>query len=476
MMSGKIYRPDEKFSPLNNGISTHTFSCLLNPAARTPLLLAAFLILLMSVPALTSRATAQPGVPTTDPGTIAYIHNFQELHLIQPDGSQDRTIFTAPMVGSVQSAIEYTAWRPDGAEIAFVSDMAQSVSLLQSDVFAIRPDGGGLRQITDPPLNSQLGSFQTGSVAVQVTNENVIDSLFIIYVQGAQQAQSTTVPAGTSKTVTFNNVAIFPGQSQFPVAINGLTRWFGSPDTPTFQPGMTNGASIDIADSGYDNFGAVLPAWRSDSQELDYHLGDTCVGEGIPTNPAPGSQWGDQLVQYVASMCHITRGPTSGLTNQIVYWDYEGDFPNGAFMEATEGANQPTMLFDTGYGGFMYGVDWLPDGSGFLFTFDDSGSCHCSDVYSYNFASQQVNQLTHFSGEYAGNLSISPDGQQVVFEHFDVDPNPNLNPDAVPDLWLMNVNGTNPHLFLQDASDPAWGAPHTAAELPNKIFTPLLMR
>jgi hypothetical protein len=41
---------------------------------------------------------------------------------------------------------------------------------------------------------------------------------------------------------------------------------------------------------------------------------------------------------------------------------------------------------------------------------------------------------------------------------------------------LMNVNGTNPHLFLQDASDPAWGVPHTAAELPNKIFTPLLMR
>jgi hypothetical protein len=36
----------------------------------------------------------------------------------------------------------------------------------------------------------------------------------------------------------------------------------------------------------------------------------------------------------------------------------------------------------------------------------------------------------------------------VVFEHFAVDPNPTLNPDAVPDLWLMKIDGSNDIQYL----------------------------
>lgn len=449
--------------------------------AGTKLFFTVSLLLFLISPVPTNLASAHPAGGTASKGTIAYIRNYQELHLIQPDGSNDLTIFTAPKVGDVQSAIEYTSWRPDGTEIAFASDMAQTMSLLQSDIFAIKPDGSGLRQITDPPLNSELDSFQTGSVAVHVTNENLTDSLFIIYVQGARQAQQTTVPAGTSKTVTFNNVAIFPNEPQFPVAINGITRWIGTPDTPTFQPGQTNTATIDISSfQGYDNFGAALPVWQHDSHEIDYHLSDACIGEGISSNPTPGSQWGDQLVQYSANMCYISRGPTSDTADQIVYWDYQGNSPDGGFMEATKGASQATLLFDTGYGGFMYGLDWLPDGTGFLFSFDD-GSSNSSNIYAYDFSSQQVTQLTDFNGQYAAKLSISPDGQQVAFELYNIDPNPLINPDAVPDLWLMNIDGSGAGLFLQNASDPAWGAPQQAPPPPPpssqyELYLPFLDR
>jgi len=473
------YSTSAKKSALSNQRSRSRRILFLGSRVGAELLVTVSVALFLTAPAPSTYAAARPAISTTAPGTIAYIHNYQELHLIQPDGSNDHVIFTAPKVGSVQSAIQYTAWRPDGTEIAFVSDMVQTVSLLQSDIFAIKPDGSDLRQITDSPLNSQLSDYQTGSVAVKVTNEDLTDSLFIIYVQGAQQAQETTVPAGTTKTVTFTDVAIFPNEAQFPVAINGITRWIGTPDTSTFQPGQINNASVVISSfEGHDNFGAVLPAWQRDNQEIDFHLGDECIGEGISSNPAPGSQWGDQLVKFSASMCHIKRGPTPATANQIVYWDYQGNAPDGAFMEATKGATQASMLIDTGYGGFMYGLDWLPDGSGFLFSFDDGSLCNCSNVYAYDFSSQQVTKLTDFSGQYAGNLSISPDGQEVAFELYDVDPNPLINPNATPDLWLMNVNGTGAGLFLQNASDPAWGNPQQAPPPPPtskyEIFLPFL--
>jgi hypothetical protein len=424
---------------------------------------------------LTVQAFAHPTrkAPGTTPGTIAYIRNETELRLIQPDGSNDRLVWSAPMIGSVQSAVRYPAWSPDGIQIAFVSDMEQATSLLQSDIYAIKPDGSNLHKITDPPLNSQLGSFQTGRVDVQVTNDNISDSLFIIYVQGAQQAQSTTVPMGTNKTVTFNNVAIFPGQSQFPVAINGITRWYGQPDTTTFQPGTTNGASIDLNSGGYDDFGAILPVWSRDSNEVDYNLGQTCTGQGIVANPDPGEQWGSLLVQYSASMCFMDRGPTPALAGQVLYWDYLGNFPNSAFMQVTEGATQPKMLFDTGYGASVYGVHFLPDGSGFLYSYND-GNCSCSNIYAYDYTSQKITQLTHFTNTYTGNFSISPDGQAVVFEYFTVDPNPYTNPDAVPDLWLMNSDGSNEGLFLQQARDPSWGMPQTAPVFNKFLYLPLV--
>lgn len=413
---------------------------------------------LINLPSVVHAAPSPPLQETAvEPsGDIAYVRDAQELHLIRADGSQDHTIYSAPKVGDVQSTLRYPAWRPDGSEIAFTSDMEQAVSLLQSDIFAVKPDGNGLRKISDPPLNSKLNAFPTATVAVHVTNVDVGDSLFIIYITGAAQPQSVTVPAGTSKTVTFDKVAVFAGKVQIPVAIDGITRWFCASCTTTLQAGSANDVSIDIQGSGYDNMGVFRPVWRNDGAQVDYALGQACIAIAQAATPDPGVGWGGLLLGYSASPCLLVRGPTAALSNQVLYWDKLGAFPDGAFVKVEEGAKQANVVMDTGYLGFVYGMAWLPDGSGFLYSYSD-GECLCSNIYAYTFGAQEPTQLTDFTDEYAAGLAVSPDGKYVVFERSTDDPNPVLNPDLKPDLWMMYVNGSNLKLFVKDGRDPAWG-------------------
>ena len=45
----------------------------------------------------------------------------------------------------------YPTWSPDGAEIAFERDFVAEGGSYRSDIFAVRPDGSGLRNITGDP-------------------------------------------------------------------------------------------------------------------------------------------------------------------------------------------------------------------------------------------------------------------------------------------------------------------------------------
>ena len=81
---------------------------------------------------------------------------------------------------------------------------------------------------------------------------------------------------------------------------------------------------------------------------------------------------------------------------------------------------------------------------------------HFSDIFEYNFATQEITQLTptlNDESEYGGarGLSISPDGQQIVFERAV------YLYDAPSSLWIMNRDGSDLHKLLDDAGRPAWG-------------------
>src|SRR5574341_36238 len=130
--------------------------------------------------------------PANLPGTIAYFRvvgatqnepGTSELHLVNPDGSNDRMIYSTPR--GLTTIYPNPGWRPDGREIAFVSAQEVACSRFNSDIFAIRPDGSGLRRITNAPKLEDLAKLPKGSVTVTVENLITNVSIFFVYVEGA---------------------------------------------------------------------------------------------------------------------------------------------------------------------------------------------------------------------------------------------------------------------------------------------------
>ncbi len=411
-------------------------------------------------------------------GTIAYVRGLQELHLIQPDGSNDHVIWTEPAASNgLQNLLLAPSWRPDSAEVAFESTHEQTTSIYMSDIFGVAPNGSGLRRLTNPPDSSQFGSFPKASAQVTIANHDLLDSVFVVYVAGAPQMQVVTVTAGNSATVNFSNVAVFSGKDQYPVAIDGVTRWIGSP--AQLAPGSTASTRVDIyASSGYDYFGARNPVWRSDGAELDDAVGQGCVGEAWPASAPPGTTT-SELLQVSESLCPFDRGPTAALANEVLYWNYFDFSQNGdgELYQTIGGSSDPgTPILDTGYSSFVYDLKYLPDGSGFLWSEKVTASDSASNLYRYSFSSHNWTQLTSFTDAFVNHFAISPDGQYVVFEHCTQDPIGTT--DTPTDLWLMKVDGTIlAQPFVANATYPAWsrGSPTispTATPPPGSTPTP----
>jgi len=146
------------------------------------------------------------GATQSEPGTA-------ELHLVHPDGSHDRMIYRTPR--GLSTINPSPRWRPDGREIAFSSPHEFACSPFNSDIFAIQPDGAGLRRITNAPKLEELAQLPQGSVTVTVGNLIRDESIFFVYVEGATNMKKVLVAPGASATVTVDQVANSGGCNTF---------------------------------------------------------------------------------------------------------------------------------------------------------------------------------------------------------------------------------------------------------------------
>lgn len=418
------------------------------------------------LPALAALLPAAPQLAAaqTAAGMIAYVgyntSNAAEIRLIAPDGAGDRRILSLP--ASAGGYAPSLAWRPDAGELAFSSDHEAATSLFNSDIYAIRPDGMGLRRLTNGPDTSALAGYPKGSVTVNVQAGG--GGPYLVYVAGAAAPQTVT----GSARLTFNNVADFgPGRQQGVVAINGLYRWLGG--AADVQPGQTvDAGTLSIFGAG-SPYNVDRPTWRADGTDVGFISGIRCGSfDHVPANPPDGSLGATLLAPNVGLdyTCSMDRGPTLALANQVLYEDYDV-LTAGRIYRTSEGStDRGQLLYSFDSAENLIDLKWLPDGSGFLFAVTGNFQAN-SNIWEYNFATQAVTQITRFSSEFAGHFAISPDGQSIVFERA-------ATGSAQTDLWLMSRAGGNLRLFKSKASRPAWSL--RAPPTPYYVYVPLVRR
>lgn len=407
---------------------------------------------------------AMPGA-AADPGVIAYVQrSTHDIHAIAPDGTGDQLLWTAPYPQSPWPAYEL-AWRPDGGELAFSSDHEETCSYYESDIYAIRPNGTSYRRITNAPACAALAGLPKGSVTVDVSIYSTPGGM--VYVQGAPGAVFATFG-----TMTFNNVADFgPGVLQRAVGIYtnlwGEQRSEGYPPYADVQPNQTvSGGSVDIPGIGIDQLGAGKFAWKPDGSGLAYAMRTGSRINQISANPPYGSIGEEIPVVPGTAPTLVAWGLDAAHSDLYLYFARD----DGIYLNTLANPGGGTELVDVVAfeGEMVFDIEWLPDASGFLYTKKYVNLGIWTNIFEYSFATGESIEITHLPDDNeARAFSLSPDGQQIVFE-WTTEPW-----DPTSDLYIINRDGTGLRKLIEDAGRPAWGPTYVVqAPLAEFVGTP----
>jgi hypothetical protein len=382
------------------------------------------------------------GATQTKPGTL-------ELHFVNPDGGNDRMIFRTPR--GLATIFPSPIWRPDGREIAFISPQEFESSAYNSDIFALRQDGAELRRITNPPKGEDLARLPQGSVTVTVKNMIMDSTVYFVYVEGAQKIISVTVSPRNSATVTVDHVADL-GRKQFVYVKSGSGIWFSPSAYADVVPGQTVAAAgmMQIA-TGFGPFELRIKgcAWKSDGSEIAYLVAGSV--QFLPASPAVG-QFGQNLFMGDTTLVNGSLA-WSPVSDEFLYYSSLAS-PRGIYR-GVKGSSVSThpLVLKTDY---VAGIDWLPDGSGFLYATQNFGYSS-NRIFKYDFKSNQATVLVE-GGRFLSPAEASPDGRYFAFAN-------RANENAPFDLFGKAIDGNRQWKIASDLVSWDWGpAPATGVK------------
>ena len=440
----------------------------------TMLALALLVISAMHAPWSFSPVSAQAAA-----GTIAYVRadTGDEVRLIEPDGSNDRRLWAHGLADPHQVyGIYNMAWRPDARELAFASTHENWCSINYSDVFAVRPDGSGYRRITQAPACGALASYPKSTVQVPVKNVSQYGSSFtgFVYFQGAPSIQPVSLAAGASTVVTFQNVADFGADVlQIAAFIDGANREYSVGTAVDVQAGKTaTTGQLSVIPPSNMGWEPRSPTWRSDGASLGYVYGYGAL-YGIPAHPQP-TEFGRRVINPTTTtgiVEYMAYGPAGARANQILFQG-NGEDGIGIYL-VTEGATTIGQPLVTSGFELIRGLAWLPDGSGFVYAVQEYENYEVAraNIFEYTFASKQIKRLTNFDALYAGQLSVSPDSRQIVFDRSTA-----KDDTGTTDVWIMNRDGSGQRLLASNAYAPAWSPGALPAPLSPRLYLPFNQR
>jgi hypothetical protein len=350
--------------------------------------------------------------PSEDKGEE--INSQGAINILDPNTKDIDTIWTSE---DLKPDIK---WKPDGTEIAFVSEQEHLFSPYFGDIYTIKSDGTELRKVTSQPSLQEIisGGYPhvTLSGNIQNNSSNTLGPTSIIFCPlGAQECISLSVGANDTTSFTIPNVAVLDDSNVFNQ--RATIYWSNNGCTNGLEwellEGIVTNNTVDVGTISLEATTCVkLPieyrprelSWKRDGSkigatitgklfEFDNISGLPLFGDEMPTTGflADDLEWSPIANQYLFTAFRFENGP-----ERSVYLAIDGSVPE-LLVEDVE----------------LISPAWLSDGSGFIFVEDEYPVSN--NPYHYDFNSKEIKKLTYMSSELIKNISVSPDSRHIVF-------------------------------------------------------------
>lgn len=428
---------------------------------------------LLFLPSLYSLAFA---VTQSDKGVIAYVSSSvenQEIRLINPDSTQDRVLWSIPWAIHASSRIGTLSWHPDGTELAFDSGHNWQRSMYIRDLFALSPNGTGLRRLTSPPGIEGSSNNPTGTVKFWVRDSEQGDVQ--IYIEGASEPTEYFAKLSKDYQITQTVTDWGDGVRQY------IRLW---------DQGQPLEGDCHFSEEGWVD---IIPGQEVDLDNVPFAYGSKCTRLHSPS----WSQDGNSILYQSYPNNHIVKTNSHALpgawlstvlkTNSIIN---SKKYYRAVYAPTAARKNEVLLLFHDQIYDFIFHMNtedgvspnrinlglcpeitcsildiaWLPDGSGFMFSQREAViSGYNSVLYRYTFSDNTLTAIIRLPGENIGRLAISPDGTSIVFERiqsqkYSIDLNgtgPGIECPCA--LWIANIDGSGMRQLVADGRAPAWG-------------------
>jgi Tol biopolymer transport system component len=239
------------------------------------------------------------------------------------------------------------------------------------------------------------------------------------------------------------------------VAIFGDVRSFDPDAYVDVQPGATLETGTLVISTGFEHYGSQWPTYTPDGSKI-YSIFDKSYLLWVEANNHEPGLLGYQLpLSMPMSSDFLTWGPAAARASQFLYEGWQ-DSDTIFLGDANSGSSQLLVTIDPlRIGRSLLGLAWLPDGSGFLYSYNEMVNwVDKADLFVYSFATGQSTRLTNVPYGFIRRITVSPDGQKIVYEYQTYGMWYEENP-AI-DLWIMNRDGGQQALFVENARAPVW--------------------
>jgi hypothetical protein len=293
-----------------------------------------------------------------------------------------------------------------------------------------------------------MTDLPTGSVRVTIANQTADLGEFTIHAQGLEQAVGATVDPGFQATFELTLRDLGDDTPQFIVVRNGDSVWFDAAVYADVLPGTSVDAGIlTAAGDPFDTWGALSASWSHDGTRLAYQQGLGSPWQ-IQASAGPleiGSPLFAPDVNGTISMTTPTFSPTD---DRVLYHRYDTDPATIDLGRADADRAGDAVVAAT----LVNGLDWLPDGSGFIAS-DSSALLDSANLVLADLATGSITPLTAFTDGFAMWPTVSPDGAWVAYSYSPVP----LDQAETMELRLHHIASGQERLLAANGLNADWG-------------------